>query len=129
MLLDLKHFLVFLEAHLRPQLLEVLVGLFEDLHEARILLRVNQVYVRVHVVVLERLEPVAFFLVVCVLLLTFLLVQVSFGVERISLDLHGPLLVELNELLLVIQHLLEEFLSASTATMFLATAHLLLKSV
>ena len=53
----------------------------------------------------------------------------SFGVERISLDLHGPFLVEFNELLLMVEDLFEEFLSSGSTTVFLAAAHLLFKSV
>lgn len=105
------------------------MGLLENLHEAGVLLRVDQVDVRVHVIVLQRLQSVAFFFVVRILLFALLLVQVSFGVERVALDLHRPLLVELDEFLLVVKDFLEEFLPASSATMFLAAAHLLLKSV
>lgn len=53
----------------------------------------------------------------------------SFSVERVSLDFHGPFLVEFNELLLMVENLFEEFLSSGSTTMFLAAAHLLFKSV
>ena len=44
---------IFLEKHLCAELLEVLVRLFQNLHESRVLLGVNQVDVRVDVIILQ----------------------------------------------------------------------------
>ena len=73
--------------------------LLKNLHEAGIFLSVDQIYVGVHVVVFEGFKAVAFFLIVGALFFALFLIEVSFGVERVSLDLHGPLLVEFNKLL------------------------------
>ena len=82
----LKHFLAFLKSHFAAELLQVLVGLLKDLHESGVLLRVDQVDVRVDVVVFEGLDTVAFFLVDSVLLFALFLVEVSLGVDGVSFN-------------------------------------------
>lgn len=129
MLLYLEDFLIFLETDLCPELLEILMRLLKNLHESGIFLSVDQIDVGVHVVVFEGFKAVAFFLVVGALFFALFLVEVSFCVERVSLDLHGPLLVKFNEFLLMVQYLFEEFLSSCSTSVFLAAAHLLFESV
>jgi len=129
LLLYLEDFLVFLETDFCAELLKVLMRLLKNLHEAGIFLSVDQIYVGIHVVVFEGFKAVAFFLIVGALFFALFLIEVSFGVERVSLDLHGPLLVEFNKLLLMVQDLFEEFLSSGSTPMFLTAAHLLFESV
>jgi hypothetical protein len=128
-LFDLQHLLILLKTDFSAKLLEILVGLLKDLHQTTVFLRVDQVNVGIHIVVFKRLDAVTLFLVLSVLLFPLFLVEMSFGVERITLDLHCALLVELDELFLVVKDFFQEFLPPGTTAVLLTASHLLLEPI
>ena len=124
------HFeVVLLQTDLGTKRLNVLVGLLEDLHESGVLLSVDQIDVGVDVVVLEESDPLPLFLVDRLLSFLVLLVEVRFGQVCVLFLLVGALLVEFKELLLVIEHFLEELIPSVSSAHLTTTNHLLLEVI
>ena len=119
----------FLQKHFGSNLFQILVGLLENLHQARVSLRVDHIYVGIKVVLLQRIHSLYLFLVPLLLLVLLLLAQVVLGKVGCPLNLRHPLFVVLEELLLAVQHLFEEFFATSPSAQLLSTPHLLLEAV
>lgn len=119
----------FLQDYFGTDLLEELVRLLQDLHEPRILLRVDQVDVRVEVILLERIEPRNLLFVPLFLLLLVLLVQVRPGQVGSLFYLSNSPFVKLDKFSLPIEDLFQEFFAASAPPHLLPRPHLLLETI
>mmetsp|Transcript_27928 Transcript_27928/g.26964 ORF Transcript_27928/g.26964 Transcript_27928/m.26964 type:complete len:446 (-) Transcript_27928:715-2052(-) len=121
--------LCLLQVHLGPQLLQVLVGLLQDLEESLVLLGGDDVDVGRDVIALERLDPLLVLPPALSHELLLLLAQVA--LDELDLPLHQAhlLLVELSELLVVVVDLVEELPVPRLFPAFLPTPHLLLEPV
>jgi len=64
-----------------------------------------------------------------ILLLAFLLIKVSFGIECIALNFHGSLFMKLDELFLMIKDFFKEFFASGASPVLLSTPHLLLEPI
>lgn len=126
-LFDQRCIFSFLEDYLAAQLHQIVVSLLQNLHESRVLLSVDHVDVRVHIVVFQGFDSVALLLVL--LVLRRLLRQG--GLSEIRYLAHSVLhfLVEFDEIFLVVQNRLQLLLVFHLLADHRALTHLHLKSV
>ena len=105
------------------------MSLLKNLHQPRVSLRVDQVDVRVKVVVSECVEPLVLLPVSLLLLVLVLLNEMVLSEVSNALNLALALLVELKELLLTIEDFFQELFPAGTSSHLLPRPHLLLETI